>query len=303
MTRRFCFSLVATAAALTSISGCSRQDKDPPKQEPPKNVANSIGMNFANSIGMKFVWIPPGSFKMGSPKDEKERQPWGTDETEHKVTLTRGFYMGAHTVTQEQWKEVMGNNPSRQQGQWRNSRPGARNLPVENVSWEDCQEFCKKLRDKDKKPYRLPTEAEWEYSCRAGTTTPFHFGNTISTDVANYDGNSYTYGNSKHGENRKTTMPVGSFPPNAFGLYEMHGNVWQLCQDWYGEYPKEEVVDPQGPEKGGHRGAPENGEGRVQRGGSWWGPPWHCRSACRGKEEPGNLRTMACGFRVCFFVE
>ena len=148
---------------------------------------------------------------------------------------------GVYTVTQEQWQAVMGNNPSHFKGE--------KNLPVEKVSWDDCQEFIKKLREKDKKPYRLPTEAEWEYACRAGTTTPFHFGETISTDQANYNGN-FTYGNGKKGVYRKKTTPVGSFPANAWGLHDMHGNVWQWCQDWYGDYPQKDVVDPQGPEKG-----------------------------------------------------
>ena len=143
---------------------------------------------------------------MGSPKEEKERQD---NETQHKVTLTKGFYMGVYTVTQEQWQEVMGNNPSKFKGE--------KNLPVEMVSWDDCQEFIKKLREKDKKLYRLPTEAEWEYACRAGTTTPFHFGETISTDQANYNGE-VVYGNGKKGVYRKKTTPVGSFPANAWGL-------------------------------------------------------------------------------------
>ena len=117
----------------------------------------------------------------------------------------------------------------------------------------------------------LPTEAEWEYACRAGTTTPFHFGETISTDQANYDGN-FTYGNGKKGVYREKTTPVGSFPANAWGLYDMHGNVWQWCQDWYGDYPQKDVVDPQGPEKG---------EVRVLRGGSWISDPQYCRSAFR----------------------
>ena len=127
------------------------------------------------------------------------------------------------------------------------------------------------MREKDKKSYRLPTEAEWEYACRAGTTTPFHFGETISTDQANYNGN-FTYGNGKKGVYRKKTTPVGSFPANAWGLYDMHGNVWQWCQDWYGDYPQKDVVDPQGPEKG---------EYRVLRGGSWSNDPRYCRSAYR----------------------
>jgi sulfatase modifying factor 1 len=265
MTRLFCLSLVV---ALASSVPSTAQKKDPPK-------------HFTNSIGMKFVWIKPGSFVMGSPKDEKERN---ANEIQHKVTLTKGFYMGVYGVTQEQWKEIMGNNPGRFKGE--------KNLPVEQVSWEDCQEFIKKLRDKDKKAYRLPSEAEWEFCCRANTKTPFYFGQTISTDQANYYGEA-VYGNGKKGVYRKKTTPVGSFPANAFGLYDMHRNVWQWCQDWIGDYPQKDVVDPQGPEKG---------EYRVLRGGSWNGVPGSCRSACRSGSGPGG-RGYDCGFRLCFFVE
>jgi len=220
----------------------------------------------------------------GSPKEEKERQTEGGDETQHKVTLTKGFYMGVYTVTQEEWQAVMGNNPSNFKGE--------KNLPVEQVSWADCQEFIKKLREKDKKPYRLPFEAEWEYACRAGTTTPFHFGETISTDLANYAGN-FTYGDGKKGVDRKKTMPVGSFPANAFGLHDMHGNVCQWCQDWNGEYPQKDVVDPQGPERGGIR---------VLRGGSWFHTPLHCRSAYRYWDGPG-FRGNNLGCRLCFCLD
>jgi formylglycine-generating enzyme required for sulfatase activity len=265
MTRFFCLSLLVALASNVPIHA---QQKDPPK-------------NFTNSIGMKFVWIAPGSFMMGSPKEEKERQ---ANETQHKVTLTKGFYMGVYTVTQEQWKEVVGNNPSFFKDE--------KNLPVEQVSWGDCQEFIKKLRKKDKKLYRLPTEAEWEFCCRAGTTTPFHFGETISTEEANYAGN-FTYGEGKKGVDRKKTMAVGSFPANAFGLHDMHGNVSQWCQDWYGEYPQKDVVDPQGPDKG---------QIRVLRGGSWLNYPDYCRSASRDWYGCGP-RYGYCGLRVCFFVE
>src|SRR5476649_2772135 len=170
MTRLFCLALVVALASSVPIT--AQEKKDPPKP-------------FTNSIGMKFVWIKPGSFMMGSPKDEKQRE---TNETQHRVTLTKGFYMGVYTVTQEQWQAVMGKNPSLFKGE--------KNLPVETVSWDDCQEFVKKLREKDKKAYRLPTEAEWEYVCRAGTTTPFHFGETISSDQANFNGNEI-YGEGK----------------------------------------------------------------------------------------------------------
>jgi formylglycine-generating enzyme required for sulfatase activity len=268
MTRLYWLSLVVALASHLPLQ--AQENKDPPK-------------TLTNSLGMKFVWIPPGSFMMGSPKTETLRQD---DETQHKVTLTKGFYMGVYTVTQEQWQEIMGNNPSKFKGE--------KNLPVENVSWDDCQEFIKKLRekDKDKKVYRLPTEAEWEYACRAGTTTPFWCGETISTDQANYNG--HAYGKGKKGELRKRTTPVGSFPANAFGLHDTHGNVWQWCQDWYGgDYPKDEVVDPKGPKQG---------QSRVLRGGSWWYPPATCRSASRFRTEPGN-RLSYYSFRLCFFPD
>jgi formylglycine-generating enzyme required for sulfatase activity len=256
------------------------QQEDPPK-------------NFTNSIGMKFVWIPPGNFMMGSPNGEAGRRD---DETQHKVTLTKGFYMGVHLVTQEQWQEVMGKNFSIFKGE--------KNLPVEMVSWQDCQSFVKKLREKDKKPYRLPTEAEWEYSCRAGTTTPFHFGATISTDQANNDGG-FLYGNGKKGTYRKKTTPVDTFPANAWGLHDMHGNLWQWCQDWYDDYPRKDVVDPQGPEK---KDAVDpwtpSRPMHVGRGGCWASDPFDCRSARRGWIEPtgyvGSGWNRYWGLRVCF---
>ncbi len=192
--------------------------------------------------------------------------------------------MGVYAVTQEEWQAVMGNNPSEFKGE--------KNLPVETVSWDDCQTFIKKLRDKDKKKYRLPTEAEWEYACRAGTKTPFHYGETISTVQANYNGNS-TYGDGKKGKYREKTIPVGSFPANAWGLHDMHGNVFQWCQDWFGDYPQKDVVDPQGPNKG---------QNRVLRGGSWEGHAEDCRSARRSLDGPGR-RDANFGLRVCFFVE
>src|SRR5476649_186194 len=190
MTRLFCLALVVALASSVPIT--AQEKKDPPKE-------------FTNSIGMKFVWIKPGSFMMGSPKEEKERF---NDEIQHKVTLTKGYYMGVYTVTQEQWQEVMGNNPSKFQGE--------KNLPVETVSWEDCQELIKKLREKDKKPYRLPSEAECEFACRAGTTTPFHFGETISTKQANFQGEDIADKDKKNLPRLKTT-PVSSFPANAWG--------------------------------------------------------------------------------------
>jgi len=183
----------------------------------------------------------------------------------------------------------MGNNPSHFKGE--------KNLPVERVSWDDCQEFIKKLREKDKKPYRLPAEAEWEYACRAGTKTPFHFGATMSTDQANYNGN-YTYGDGKKGVYREKTTPVGSFRANAWGLHDMHGNVCQWCQDRYGAYSQKEVVDPQGPEKGKKPGL----EVRMLRGGTWYSYPDDCRSACRTMYD-SDYRENGHGLRVCFCLD
>lgn len=262
--------LISLTIALASSLAVLAQEKDPPK-------------HYTNSLGMKFVWIPPGTFMMGSPKEEILRL---RNETQHKVTLTKGFYMGVYAVTQEQWQEVMGNNPSQHQGE--------KNLPVDAVSWVDCQHFIKKLREseKDEKAYRLPTEAEWEYACRAGTTTPFHFGDTISTEQANYNGN-FVYGNGKKGIFRQKTIPVGSFHANAWGLHDMHGNVWQWCQDWLGDYAENDVTDPQGPSKG---------EERVMRGGSWVVAPNLCRSAFRGSTPP-PCRYADDGFRLCFFQD
>ena len=195
--------------------------------------------------------------------------------------------LGVYTVTQEEWQAVMGKNPSFFKGE--------KNLPVENVSWDDCQVFMKKLRERDKKAYRLPTEAEWEFACRAGTTTPFHFGETIFTDQANYNGD--VYGGGKKGVSRGKTTPVGSFPANAWGLHDMHGNVWQWCDDWLGDYPRKDAIDPTGPEKGQSKG-----QSRVLRGGSWYDNPLYCRSAYRYWLEPG-FRDYICGLRVCFCLD
>jgi len=228
--------------------------------------------------GIDFVWVPEDCFRMGSPESEEKRD---SDEGPvHEVCLD-GFWMGKYEVTQAQWEQVMGSNPSGFKG---NSRP------VERVSWNDAQEFLKKLNVKaGKEIYRLPTEAEWEYAARAGTTTPFYFGATISTDVANYDGN-YTYGSGSKGIYREQTTEVGSFPPNDWGLYDMHGNVWEWCQDWYesGYYSKSPSKNPQGPSSGTYR---------VLRGGSWYNFPYSCRSAYRFWCDPDS-RVNNSGFRV-----
>src|SRR5579884_3927081 len=186
-------------------------------------------------LGMAFVLVPPGWFVMGSPPDETGRD---NDETQHPVTLTRGFWLGVLQVTQAQWNAVMPENPS--------DFPGDE-LPVEQVSWHDCQSFVAALGRREGRTYRLATEAEWEYACRAGTSSTFSFGDDIGTDLANYDGNRAYGRGGRRGEYRQRTTPVGSFRPNAFGLYDMHGNVWEWVNDWYGSYPAAAVVDPGGP--------------------------------------------------------
>ncbi len=232
------------------------------------------GSMITNSIGMRLAFVPPGTFMMGSPEDESERK---NDETQHEVTLTKGFYMGVMPVTQVQWRAVMGTDPSEFKGDER---------PVESVSWDDAQAFCRKLSAQEGKEYRLLTEAEWEYACRAGTTTPFCFGETIGTDQANYKG-SFVYGDGREGVYREETTAVGRFPPNPWGLHDMHGNVWEWCEDWYGGYGRV-VTDPLGP---------LNGEIRVMRGGSWGFAPESCRSAYRSGDSP-DARYISNRFRV-----
>ena len=228
------------------------------------------------SINYRMVYISPGTFMTGSPSNEPNRY---SNERQHRVTLTKGFYMGVTEVTQGQWREIMGSNPSNFKGD---------NLPVERVSWNDCREFIRKLnRHEGTDKYRLPTDAEWEYACRAGTTTPFFTGGCISTDQANYNGNYPMPGCSK-GIYRKKTIDVASFSPNAWGLYDMHGNVWEWCQDWYKDYPPGHVTDPEWS---------SSGSARVLRGGSWGNYAWDVRSALRYWFDPVNRGNNG-GFRV-----
>jgi formylglycine-generating enzyme required for sulfatase activity len=236
---------------------------------------------LGSGIDMKLAWIPPGIFLMGSPRTELGRRE---DEVQHSVTLTKGFYIGIYEVTQAQWQAVMGSNPS--------NFKGNDNHPAEMVSWNDCVEFCDRLDEKTGKLFRLPTEEEWEYACRAGTTTPFFFGETISPDQANYDGK-YTYGCGPKGVYRQQTAPVGSFPANAWGLFDMHGNVWEWCADLYDPYSSGDSKDPKG---SNFRKA------RVLRGGAWHSQPGRCRAANRDWLTPG-LRNAYTGFRVTFCLD
>mgnify|MGYP006266374999 CR=1 FL=1 len=218
---------------------------------------------------------------MGAPESEEESRD--AERPQHWVTVPE-FWLGKFPVTQAQYQAVMGENPSRF------SDNGA-NRPVEQVSWNDAVAFCETLSQLTGRTYRLPSEAEWEYACRAGTPTPFYCGPTITTELANYDGR-YTYGGGPKGEYRKQTTDVGSFPPNGFGLYDMHGNVWEWCQDvWHGSY-EGAPTDGTAWVEGG------NQDRRLLRGGSWSYDPRYCRSAGRFNFTPVARNNLFNGFRV-----
>ena len=228
-------------------------------------------------VKMKFVLVPPGKFLRGSPKDEKdyirktygkEAGDWADREVQHEVTLSAPFYLGVYEVTQAQYEAVTDENPSRFKGA---------DNPVEQVSWEEARGYAEALAKKlkDKQAYRLPSEAEWEYACRGGrpSSQPFGVGDgrSLSSTEANFDGN-HPYGGAAKGPFLRETCRVGSYKANALGLYDMHGNVWEWCADWYGDYPSGKVTDPTGPKEGTHR---------VNRGGgstcTW------CRASIGGK--------------------
>ena len=243
-------------------------------------------------------WIPAGTFTMGSPKDELGRFD---NEVQHEVTLTRRYYIGVFEVTQKQWNLIMGSNPSENQGDTR---------PVECVSYDirgtekgagwprgghevDDGSFLGKLRSKTGLAFDLPTEAQWEYACRAGTTTALNSGKNLTDEdkcpyMAEVGRFRYNQSDGKGGYDKHTK--VGSYQPNAWGLYDMHGNVWEWCLDWYGENPRSAVTDPQGP---------DSGSGRVWRGGSWYDGAQFCRSTFRGSLDPSYSYGFS-GFRVVF---
>jgi formylglycine-generating enzyme required for sulfatase activity len=220
-------------------------------------------------------WIAPGEFLMGSPQSEAERF---SNETQHPVILTQGYWLADTACTQALWQAVVGKNPSDFKGDDR---------PVETVSWDEVDGFIKQLNALTGGEFRLPTEAEWEYACRAGTTTPFWFGDQITTDQVNYDGN-HPYAGGPKGKNRGKTIPVKALPYNGWGLYQMHGNVWEWCQDWYSGYATDLAVDPTGPDGGGRR---------VLRGGCWFLDGRFVRSASRPHVHPG-YRYHVIGFRL-----
>ena len=244
---------------------------------------------LAPDVSLRLIQIPAGRFLMGSPPEELERS---ADEGPQREVALPEFWLGQTPITQAQWRVVAGwpkverelaKDPSEFKGDGR---------PVEQVSWHDAMEFCRRLSQRLGRTFSLPSEAQWEYACRAGTTTPFAFGETISPELANYDG-TFAYANGPKGVNRGATTPAGNFPANAWGLQDMHGNVWEWCLDhWHESYS----------------GAPSDGSAwlsspgvdaeRLLRGGSWVDSPWICRSAYRVRNHP-VYRGMSVGFRVC----
>jgi len=242
------------------------------------NLATAHG-----SAKQRFRWIEPGSFQMGSPDDEPERID--NEGPRHLVTLTQGFWLADSACTQALWLAVMGANPSYFKDNPEN--------PVEQVSWNDVQPFLRKLEELlPGCKAALPTEAEWEYACRAGTDTPFSFGVQITPGQVNYDGN-YPYAGDEKGQYREKTVPVKSLPPNAFGLYDMHGNVWEWCADGQRKYDGQPQIDPAGP-------VPEQGQDTppALRGGSWIIFARWARSAFRRATLPG-FASRSWGFRLC----
>lgn len=231
----------------------------------------------SSTVTQRCRWIAPSTFQMGSPPKEVDRCD---DETQHEVTLTRGYWLADTACTQALWQVVMGDNPSHFK-----IDPGN---PVEQVSWNQVQTFLARLNDRvPGLGAGLPTEAQWEHACRAGTTTPFSFGDNITPEQVNYDGN-YPYADGKKGLHRKRTVPVKTLPPNPWGLFEIHGNVWEWCADWYGDYPEDPQTDPSGPPEGGKR---------VLRGSSWFGVGLHCRAADRLLLPP-DVCDSTTGFRL-----
>ena len=297
-----------------------KQVADPPEEWTSSIVGQEAGDLRAvevNGVPFRFRWLPPGTFTMGSSEKEQAEvirsytreqvsayvPAYGDEqiaeeltdyalllelpalvlgETQHEVTLTQGFWMLETEVTQLMWESIMEDNPSEFEGA---------NLPVESVSWEECQEFIAKLNELGVAPagsrFALPTEAQWEYACRAGTATPFFWGDSLNGEKANCNG-STPYGTDGEGKNLKKTSPVGSYAANPWGLFDMHGNVWEWCEDWFGPYPTGAVVDPCGPARG---------LVRVVRNGGWYNIGQFCRSAHRFGHEADSTSSTG-GFRI-----
>jgi len=285
------FILAAIISATTLVSAQAQKPDWAKVSQEQEAEAKKLGIPvaFENAAGMRFVLIPAGKFKMGAGQTTMEiaencnmpnaQAGWFCDETpQHEVTLTKAFYMGITEVTQGQFEKVNNPNPdpNKKKDQPKPEHPEGyegENNPVGKMNFGSADQFCKKLSGQDEEHnYTLPTEAQWEYACRAGTTTPYAFGDTVSTKQANYNGN-YTYGDGEKGENREAPVAAGSLPANPWGLHEMHGNLAEICSSPYYKYTAEAETDPVGPEKGGNQ--------KVLRGGSWRSYPGACRSSFR----------------------
>ena len=284
------FFVFCLFGALPLIIGCSKNKSQQTMKDSGKSDVSDKEdvVDLGKDVKMEMVLIPAGKFIMGSANDEIKKaitrdldlknidEKVGDDFIErlskqeicHEVTLTNSYYIGKKEVTQEQWEAVIDSNPSKVKGA---------KLPVTHVSWNDCQDFIRKLNSKGKENYRLPTEAEWEYACRAGSTTAYSYGNDLMQKDANFGG----------GESG-SIKPVGMYKPNAFGLYDMHGNVWEWCGDWKAAYELGEVTDPKGA---------TTGEVRVLRGGSFLSYASFVRSSNRFYLIPTNQYAYA-GFRI-----
>jgi uncharacterized protein (TIGR02996 family) len=266
-------ALLRLQHALTQeVNQPDREQLESSMQKLLKKGARPVGPFWTNSVGMRFAWVGPERFLMGSPTHAAHQLE---DETQHHVTITSGFYLCTNLVTQAQWKAIAGKRPFFFESKQR---------PVECISWQEAVDFCGLLQKADGRPYRLPTEAEWEYACRAGTTTAYSFGDDESQlpKFAWIDRNS-----------GKKTHPVGTKKPNALGLHDMHGNLAEWCHDWYGPYPTGDATDPKGPASGAHR---------VKRSGAWFNHPVHQRSAYR-RQYDDQVRSRITGFRVCFSLK
>jgi serine/threonine protein kinase len=291
--------LLSWRAEPTPASTDREKDSSRPIAGPVREIPDRVPVvpvaEFSNSISLKLVWIPPGKFLMGTSAREfeqvkKERyKGYGfgdwikVEGPQHEVRITRGFYLGAFEATQGQYQRVMGRNPS--------PMKESPEHPVEGVTWDEAAAFCKALSNlpaekKAGRVYRLPTEAEWEYACRAGTTTPFHFGHSLSTRQANINGNA-PFGIAPDEPGVRKAARVGSYAPNAWGLYDMHGNVWEWCADGMRTYTSAAVVDPRGP---------ETGPDRVLRGGGWRYAA--TRASTRKERNRSRYRILGGGFRV-----
>ncbi|MHB1034770.1 MAG: SUMF1/EgtB/PvdO family nonheme iron enzyme [Pirellulales bacterium] len=262
----------------------------------PPGMPERLVVNLGGEVKMAFVLVPAGEFTMGSPESEPSRQ--GREGPVHAVRITRPFYLGTYEVTQAEYEQVVGKNPSwlSPSGKGKDRAAGleTNRFPVEMVSWNDATAFCRRMSSlpaeiQAGRVHRLPTEAEWEYACRADTRTAFCDGDSLSSTQANCDGR-VPYGAAAKGPYLERTSRVGSYKPNAWGLYDLHGNVWEWCADWYGEnyYRDSPAEDPPGP---------NSGDCRVLRGGSWYSPAASCRSAFRAYYTP-TVSPSYVGFRV-----